>query len=71
MASKYWYDGFCFACNDHTYYRCDNCTRFVCEFHSRFLKKGNTKLDICDTCWKHVKADVKIDGVRITKKMLV
>jgi len=71
MALKYWHDGKCFYCGHHTHHRCDHCDRFICERdHAHLIKKGQVKIAICSICWKHVKPDVKVSGIKVTKDML-
>ncbi len=70
MSIKFWNDGRCYICEGHTLSRCDGCKRFVCEGHSYKIKQGNIKLDICENCFKNVKPNVKVGGVKLSKKAL-
>jgi hypothetical protein len=70
MSEIFWKDGKCHICNTHSIAKCDGCDKFTCESHSRKLKQGNIRLDICNKCLKSLKPGMKVAGVKITEKTL-
>ena len=67
MVKKFWQDGKCHMCKMHTLAKCDGCAKFVCDSHSKIVKQGNFKLDVCDACFAAVKPGSIIGGVKLSK----
>ncbi|MBS3109765.1 hypothetical protein J4227_04525 [Candidatus Woesearchaeota archaeon] len=70
MSTKMWVDGSCHLCNRHTLKKCDGCSKFACESHSKVIKLGGYTLDVCTVCMKGMKPGAKIGGVIITEKAM-
>jgi len=70
MVKKFWQDGKCHMCKMHTLAKCDGCSRFVCETHSKIVRQGNFTLDICNGCFKGTKPGNIVGGVKLSKKAL-
>ncbi len=70
MSKKFWVDGSCYICGIHTLEKCDGCERFTCECHSKKIKQGDVRLDICQKCIKSLKPGMKVAGVKISEKAL-
>jgi hypothetical protein len=70
MTRKFWSDGLCHICGVHSLAKCDGCSRFACDGHSRQIKQGDITLDICRSCLKKIRPGMKVAGVIISKKAL-